>query len=153
MTDQRPVAWARFYPNGGPESVYLDRPPVDAEPLYRSPTTNTTPGQGSLQARCMLTDENERLRSSMAERQFCKLPVAGSSPAVGSLTDEERAAIGEMLHLIATKHEDYGREAHYLRTLLERMTVAKPMPIEISAEVSSHPISDRIYVSSTDSND
>lgn len=28
----------RFYPNGGPESVYLDRPPADAEPLYRSPT-------------------------------------------------------------------------------------------------------------------
>ena len=26
-----------------------------------------------------------RLRSSMAEQQFCKLPVAGSSPAVGSL--------------------------------------------------------------------
>jgi hypothetical protein len=35
---QRPVAWARFYPNGGPQSVYLDRPPADAEPLYRSPT-------------------------------------------------------------------------------------------------------------------
>jgi hypothetical protein len=35
---QRPVAWVRFYPNGGPQSVYLDRPPPDAEPLYRSPT-------------------------------------------------------------------------------------------------------------------
>jgi len=35
---QRPVAWARFYPNGGPMSVFLDRPPADAEPLYRSPT-------------------------------------------------------------------------------------------------------------------
>jgi hypothetical protein len=35
---QRPVAWARFFPNGGPQSVYLDRPPPDAEPLYRSPT-------------------------------------------------------------------------------------------------------------------
>jgi len=35
---QRPVAWARFFPNGGPQSVYLDRPPPDAEPLYCSPT-------------------------------------------------------------------------------------------------------------------
>lgn len=34
---QRPVAWARFFPNGGPMSVFLDRPPADAEPLYRSP--------------------------------------------------------------------------------------------------------------------
>jgi hypothetical protein len=36
------------------------------------------------------------------------------------LTDKERGAIEEMLHLIETKHEDYGREAHYLRNLLER---------------------------------
>ena len=35
---QKPSAWARFYPNGGPMSVFLDRPPADAEPLYRSPT-------------------------------------------------------------------------------------------------------------------
>jgi hypothetical protein len=34
----KPVAWARCYPNGGPMSVFLDRPPADAEPLYRSPT-------------------------------------------------------------------------------------------------------------------
>jgi hypothetical protein len=33
----KPVAWARFYPNGSPASVYLDRPPADSEPLYRSP--------------------------------------------------------------------------------------------------------------------
>lgn len=32
-----PVAWVRFFPNGGPQSVYLDRPPADSEPLYRSP--------------------------------------------------------------------------------------------------------------------
>lgn len=62
-------------------------------------------------------DEIVRLRSSMAEQQFCKLPVAGSSPAVGSLA--------------VTKH----------------------MPKEISAEVSSHPTSDRIYVSSKDASD
>lgn len=34
----KPVAWVRFFPNGGPQSVYLDRPPADSEPLYRSPT-------------------------------------------------------------------------------------------------------------------
>jgi hypothetical protein len=38
-----------------------------------------------------------------------------------TLTDEEREAIENMLHLIATKREDYGREAHYLRSLLERL--------------------------------
>jgi hypothetical protein len=37
------------------------------------------------------------------------------------LTDEEREAVENMLHLIATKHDDYGREAHYLRSLLERI--------------------------------
>jgi hypothetical protein len=35
---QKPVAWARFFQNGGPQSVYLDRPPADAVPLYSSPT-------------------------------------------------------------------------------------------------------------------
>jgi hypothetical protein len=34
---QKPVAWARFFPNGGPMSVFLDRPPADSEPLYRHP--------------------------------------------------------------------------------------------------------------------
>ena len=153
---------------------------------------------------CITFLKRERLRSSMAEQQFCKLPVAGSSPAVGSLdavpeaiayadgepapicggeaglsprdgtgntpqthttpgegsvpgactlTAEERQAVEEMLHLIATKHEDYGREAHHLRTLLERLAVTNPRPIETSAEVSSHPVSDRIYVSSKDTTD
>jgi hypothetical protein len=35
---QKPVAWARFFHNGCPQSVYLDRPPADAVPLYRWPT-------------------------------------------------------------------------------------------------------------------
>ena len=34
---EKPVAWARFFPNGGPMSVFLDRPPADSEPLYRHP--------------------------------------------------------------------------------------------------------------------
>ena len=41
---QKPVAWARSFPNGGPMSVFLDRPPADSEPLYRHP-----PCQDSLQ--------------------------------------------------------------------------------------------------------
>ena len=36
------------------------------------------------------------------------------------LTDEEIETIKEMLYLIETKHEDYGKEAYYLRNLLER---------------------------------
>jgi hypothetical protein len=62
---QRPVAWARFWPNGSPQSVYLDRPPADAVPLYRSPTTHTTPGEGSVQAQCTLTVE-ERVAIEIA---------------------------------------------------------------------------------------
>lgn len=36
------------------------------------------------------------------------------------LTDEEREAVENTIHLIETQHEDYGKEAHYLRNLLER---------------------------------
>jgi hypothetical protein len=36
------------------------------------------------------------------------------------LTDEEREAIGNMIHLIECQHEDYGREAATLRKLLEK---------------------------------
>ena len=38
-----------------------------------------------------------------------------------TITDEEREAVEEMVHLIETQHEGYGMEAHYLRTLLERL--------------------------------
>jgi hypothetical protein len=37
------------------------------------------------------------------------------------LTDKEIETIKEMLYLIETKHEDYGKEAYYLRNLLERI--------------------------------
>jgi hypothetical protein len=37
------------------------------------------------------------------------------------LTDEEREAIGNMIHLIECQHEDYGKEAAMLRKLLERL--------------------------------
>lgn len=64
--------------------------------------------------------EIERLRNGAAcphvrgtVTQHCSLNF--------TLTDEEREAIDNMLHLIATKHDDYGREAHYLRKLLERL--------------------------------
>jgi hypothetical protein len=39
------------------------------------------------------------------------------------LTDEEREAIGNMIHLIECQHEDYGREAATLRSLLTRLAV------------------------------
>jgi hypothetical protein len=37
------------------------------------------------------------------------------------LNDEERKAIGNMIHLIECQHEDYGKEAATLRKLLERL--------------------------------
>ncbi len=66
---QRPVAWARFWPNGSPQSVYLDRPPADAVPLYRSPTTHTTPNEGTVHGECTLTAE-ERASIEVAALVF-----------------------------------------------------------------------------------
>lgn len=60
-------------------------------------------------------DEIKRLRSSMAEQRFCEPPVAGSSPAVGSLTDEERKAIA---YYVGTGGPDAVDAT--LRALLER---------------------------------
>jgi hypothetical protein len=51
---------------------------------------------------------------------YCGWNVAISEGEV-ALTDEEREAVEEMVHLIETQHEDHGMEAHYLRTLLERL--------------------------------
>jgi hypothetical protein len=48
-------------------------------------------------------------------------PTEGSVQNLCTLTVEEREAIENMLHLIATKHEDYGKEAYMLRSLLERL--------------------------------
>jgi len=44
-------------------------------------------------------------------------------------------------------------EIKTLRDIVRNLTVTKPMPKEISADVSSHPTSDRIYVSGQDSID
>jgi len=67
---------------------------------------------------CINFLKRERLRSSMAEQRFCEPPVAGSSPAVGFLTDAERDALE---FAVAT-----GRVATHdqatLRSLLERLT-------------------------------
>ena len=62
-----------------------------------------------------------RLRSSMAEQLFCEQPVAGSSPAAGSLTDDEREAIEWFSQL---SYGEGGRVSDYaatLRKLLERL--------------------------------
>ena len=40
-----------------------------------------------------------------------------------NLTDAERDAIGDMIHLIECQHEDYGKEAATLRSLLARLAV------------------------------
>ena len=37
------------------------------------------------------------------------------------ITDDERESIKNMIHLIETTHDDHGRDAYYLRSLLERM--------------------------------
>jgi len=37
------------------------------------------------------------------------------------LTDAEREAIANMIHLIETCHDECGRDAHHLRKLLERL--------------------------------
>jgi hypothetical protein len=56
--------------------------------------------------------------------QDATLSVQGGSVIVtmdATLADEEREAIGNMIHLIECQHEDYGKEAHTLRNLLERL--------------------------------
>lgn len=72
-------------------------------------------------------DKIERLRDAIRRlaEQDATLSVQGGNVTVtmdATLTDEERKAIEEMLYLIATQHEDYGKEAQYLRKLLERLS-------------------------------
>lgn len=72
-------------------------------------------------------NDDERLRSSMAEQRFCEPPVAGSSPAVGFLTDAEREAI-ERAAFALNGGEDWSPDVGTkdkqacvtLRSLLER---------------------------------
>ncbi|WP_353208459.1 hypothetical protein [Sphingorhabdus sp.] len=52
-----------------------------------------------------------------AEVRRLQAVIAAGEPAI---TDAEREAVANMIHLIETRHEDYGKEAHYLRNLLER---------------------------------
>ena len=69
--------------------------------------------------------EIDRLREAIRRLadQDATLSVQGGGVTVtmdATLTDEEREAIGNMIHLIECKHEDYGKEAYTLRNLLER---------------------------------
>lgn len=73
-----------------------------------------------------MTDITDRLRT------WCHAPDAQSAQ---DLMDE--AAV----------------EIKILRDIVRNFAVTKPLPKEISAEVSSHPTSDRIYVSSKDASD
>ena len=70
--------------------------------------------------------EIKQLREAIRRlaEQDATLSVQGSNVTVtmdATLTDSERAAIGNMIHLIECQHEDYGKEAHALRNLLERL--------------------------------
>lgn len=137
----KPVAWARFYSNGGPESVYLDRPPADAVPLYRHPT----PPQGSVQDEGSFRDSrNAKAPVAWAvetggelEASFCG--PAGREDAADwreqsdgvivplyrspTLTDEEREAVEWAIYEGPLRSQAEGAEerADTLRKLLERL--------------------------------
>jgi hypothetical protein len=69
--------------------------------------------------------EIERLREAIRRLadQDATLSVQGGVVTVtmdATLTNEEREAVENTIHLIETQHEDYGKEAHHLRNLLER---------------------------------
>ena len=112
-----------------------------------TPTTHPTPGEGSVQGegsvgerlvervsitQAMLGD-NEKLRSEIASLreairrladQDATLSVQGGNVTVtmdATLTDAEREAVENMIHLIEACHDECGRDAHHLRKLLERL--------------------------------
>jgi hypothetical protein len=95
-----------------------------------------------------LANEIDRLRLKCWQRLRLQDAVIRSG-TVAALTDAEREAIKWCIFQQATPQ----RTAVTLRNLLERLDVPNPLPIETSAEVSSRPKSDRIYVSGQDSND
>ena len=71
-------------------------------------------------------DTIERLRLSSISAAGNTLtahatPGEGSVPERCTLTDAEREAIANMIHLIECRYEDYGKDAHHLRALLERL--------------------------------
>ena len=83
----------------------------------------------SVQKACTVAGREEiaSLREAIRRlaEQDATLSVQGGSVTVtmdATLTAEEREAIGNMIHLIECQHEDYGKEAHALRNLLERLT-------------------------------
>jgi hypothetical protein len=65
-------------------------------------------------------ESNEKRMNTAIDRDTT--PGEGSVQGKGTLTDEEREAVDNMIHLIETQHDDYGKEAHHLRNLLERLT-------------------------------
>ena len=94
---------------------------LDSETDRKSAAT-----QGSARSCCQPFDSapvtptaDARLRSSMAEQRFCEPPVAGSSPAVGFLTAEEREAIERAAFV--SDQAGLEKSAATLRNLLERM--------------------------------
>lgn len=98
-------------------------------------------------------DEIARLRGSTAEQRFCKPPVAGSTPAAGSLRDTFAAAAvtGLLSNVERYQNEPLARQAFEIAgfMLQERLRngavsaresvqpVTEPMPEEKRAEVSA----------------
>ena len=95
-----------------------------------------------------MTDITDRLRS------WCYTPKGGSAQDLmdeaAAYIDCLRMALGETLD---GKRSPRMSEALKLWESFGQTPVTNPRPIEISAEVSSQPKSDRIYVSSQDAND
>ena len=84
----------------------------------RTPTTHATPSEGSVQDRCT---------EHWLQHAHGRLVAGDSEPDVLAdygwvqITTDEREAIGNMIHLIETTHEECGRDAYHLRALLERL--------------------------------
>ena len=87
-----------------------------------TPATNATPSEGSVQGRC--TDD---MSEHWLQHAHGRIVAGDSEPDVLAdygwvqITDAEREAVKNMIYLIETRHEDYGKEAHVLRSLLERL--------------------------------
>jgi len=116
-------------------------------PLNETPQTHTTPGEGSehgegtvgerlvkhFSLAHMLLDDNEKLRAENATLREAIRRLADQDATLSScdgnvtvtvdatLTDAEREAVANMIHLIEACHDECGRDAHHLRSLLERL--------------------------------
>jgi len=154
MTDRgQPVAWAIWH-----ESEEAPGRIAYANPMrFLRGTGETRDGEEFIPLYGYSYGESNNKRENTTMSRDAT-PGAGSVRCAGTLTDEERAALKWGINwLFARFSMDDNPAAHRdiktLRELFACVSVTNPMPIEISAEVSSHPKSDRIYVSDQDPSD